>query len=356
MAIYIGLDVHSKMTTYVIMDETGKVRGKGEIPTDAESIQDLFTVCEIPEETKVGLESGTQSTWMSRLLRGLNMEPIVINAHEVHAKARSKKQKSDTRDAHEICDGIRRGIYTSIVYVPEPKIEALRQILSRRSHFVKLRTAEINASKFLLRSKGRNGAGIHLTTKKGWTAALALPVAKGIEKHIKRHQEAWELAERMVEELDEELKEAMKFVKEDAELLQTMPGVGPITAGGFIAALGDPKRFPTSGHVASYLGLVPSMYDSGGRERHGHITKTGPAYLRGLLCEGAHGAARLGHPLNPQWRRQCVRGGYRKAVMAVAHRTARILYQMWKKGERFDGSKVGTEKKTGTRSLISRAA
>ena len=100
--------------------------------------------------------------------------------------------------------------------------------------------------------------------------------------------------------------------------------------------LGTPDRFPTSSHVVSYIGLAVSTYSSGERERYGHITKRGSAELRMLLCEAAHHAANIRHPLNPYFRRISARHGYQKAVVAVAQRLARILFQMWRKGEAFD--------------------
>ena len=82
---------------------------------------------------------------------------------------------------------------------------------------------------------------------------------------------------------------------------------------------------------------------AGGRRRHGHITRSGPAAVRAVLCEAAHQAARAAHPLNPYWRRICSRGGYRKAVVAVAQRLARILWALWRRGEPFDVGRLNVE-------------
>ena len=77
-------------------------------------------------------------------------------------------------------------------------------------------------------------------------------------------------------------------------------------------------------------------YNSGERERHGHITKRGSGELRMLLCEAAHHSASARHPLNPYFRRIIAGHGYKKAVVAVAQRMARILFQMWRTGQGFD--------------------
>src|SRR5260370_984134 len=75
---------------------------------------------------------------------------------------------------------------------------------------------------------------------------------------------------------------------EMARLLMTQPGVGPIPSLAFVLTLGDVTRFPRGKQVASYLGLIPREYTTGGRQRLGAITKQGHRFLRMLLVETAH--------------------------------------------------------------------
>jgi transposase len=150
------------------------------------------------------------------------------------------------------------------------------------------------------------------------------------------HGQMWGMGWEHVLALEEELEDAVQPFKEAVDRLRTVPGVGPITAATYVAVLGTPHRFPDSRHVVSYLGLAPSTYDSGERQRHGHITKRGASELRTLLCEVAHQAASAKHPLNPYFTRLMVRQGYRKALVAIAQRLARILYQVWRNEEDFD--------------------
>src|SRR5438034_809273 len=82
-------------------------------------------------------------------------------------KAHRPTQKSDRRDAFELCEGLRRGIYRAIVHVPRAPIGALRETLSRRRHFVAVRVAEVNAVKRLLRAAGLG----HLSKSLGTDAA-----------------------------------------------------------------------------------------------------------------------------------------------------------------------------------------
>src|SRR5256885_12330527 len=89
--------------------------------------------------------------------------------------------------------------------------------------------------------------------------------------------------------LDQAVMEAAEK-NEKAKLLMTQPGVGPITSMAFVLTMGDVKRFPRGKQVASYLGLIPREYSSGGKQRLGSISKQGNSFLRMLLVEAAQGA------------------------------------------------------------------
>jgi len=343
MRMYIGMDVHSKQTVFVAQDETGQVIGQGSAPTTMEGLRQIVVGLAAPTQTPIGLETGTQATWVSRQLTSLGMKPIVVDAREVRAKARRIGQKSDRRDAFEICDGLRREIFSSLVYVPEESIEKLRMILSRRRHFIRLCTRQVSAAKFLLRSRGLRGLARTLKSEVAWEKLLERLGSTAITDYVAMHGQMWKQAQKWVGKLDKELIEAAKPFTQTMDLLQTLWGIGPVTAATFIATLGTPERFPDSAHVVSYVGLAVSTYDSGERQCHGHITKSGSPELRAMLCEAAHHAARPQHPLNPYFARLCAKRGLKQAVIAVAQRLARILFQMWRKGERFNLEKLNVK-------------
>jgi len=336
MERYIGLDVHCKESVYVVQDEEGRVVKEGAVETTEAGLKAMVEGAEAPGGTKVGLETGTQATWVARVLEGLGMTPVVIDAHEVRAKARRVGQKSDRRDAWELCDGVRRDLYTAIVYVPSEAVERLRRILSRRRHFIKARTQQVNAAKFVLRSQGLRGMCRSLKSAKAWQRLLADERGSAVRDHLALHASVWHVVQETVEVLDQELTEAVNPFAPTVARLQTLDGIGPITAAAYVAALGTPERFPDSSHVVSYLGLAVSTYDTGERERHGHITKRGSANVRGLLCEAAQHASNPTHPLNPCFLRLYARYGRNVAIIAVAQRLARILFQMWRTGQDFD--------------------
>lgn len=345
MPRYVGLDAHSKNCVYVIQDELGKVMGEGSIATTLEGLLSLKARHALPAGTQVALESGTMAFFVARHLRRMDLEPVVVDAHEVRAKALRPNQKSDRRDARELCEGLRRGSYRCVVHVPPEPIERLRETLGRRRHFVCVKTMQVNAVKRLLRAAGLRELGRSLASEAAWERLLnAVAMDPSLQTFCAAHRAVWRTAHEQVRGLERSLEEQGKPLALQVDRLQTMPGVGPIVALTTIAAFSDVKRFPTAKHAASYAGLAASTYNSGERVRHGRITRRGSKELRSMLCEAAHHARRPTHPLNPYFSSLCVRRGYRMAVVAVAHRICRILYAMLRDEANFDVSKVAVER------------
>lgn len=343
-ARYVGLDAHSKSCVYVIQDEQGAPAGEGHVPTTLAGLHLLLERHQLPAGTRVALESGTVAFFVARQLAALGLDPVVIDAHEVRAKAVRPNQKSDRRDALELCEGLRRGIYRSIVHVPPEAIERLRETLGRRRHFVRLKTKEVNAVKRLLRTAGLPMLARGLTTAAAWEKLLkAVAFDPALRLFCSTHRAAWACAQEQVAVLEQALKAQAEPLRSELDRLKTVPGVGPIVALTTLAVFSDVRRFPSAKHAASYAGLVASTFDSGERVRHGHITRRGSNELRSMLCEAAHHAARPNNPFNPYFSSLCARRGYKMAVVAVAHRLCRILYSMLRHETDFNLTKINIE-------------
>ena len=342
MRAYVGLDVHSKSSVFVIQDERGEVLGRGEVPTSPEGFSALRKRHRLEAATPVALESGTMAFFAARRLRELGLSPVVVDAHEVRAKARRPRQKSDTRDAEALCEGVRRDIYEAIVHVPPEEIEHLRNTLSRRRHFVRLMTAEVNAAKKMLRSAGLSElGGLHLGTQRAWRRLLgALGERPQVSLFVELHHRAWQTALSQKMECEKTLAEQRSLFDADVERLKTIPGVGDIVALTAIAVLSDATRFPSAKHAASYAGLVPQTWQSGDMDRQGHITKAGSGELRAMLVQAVHTARRQSSPLNPLLKSLIHRVGPRRAVIALAHRLCRVMWAMLKNKTSFDASKI----------------
>ena len=344
MARYVGLDAHSKRSVFVIQDENGRQVGEGSVPTTLEGLERMRARYQLTSGTRIALESGTMAFFVARRLKQLGLDAVVIDAHEVRAKALRPNQKSDRRDALELCEGLRRGSYRSVVHVPPERIERLRETLGRRRHFVRVKTMQVNAVKRLLRTAGLQGLSRSLQVESGWDKLLsAVAVDPSLHAFCAAHRAVWRCAQGQIAALEGSLTQLQRPFQADVDRLQTVPGVGPIVALTALAVFSDVRRFPTAKHAASYAGLVASTFDSGERIQHGHITRRGSTELRSMLCEAAHHAWRRTNPLHPYFSSLCVRRGYKMAVVAVAHRLCRILYSMLRHQTDFDLTRLGIE-------------
>jgi transposase len=343
---YVGLDVHSRESTYVIRTATGRRVGAGTMATTTAGFTAWRDRHRVPPGTAVALESGPVSFFVARELRQLDLAPVVIDAFEVRRKAYRPNQKSDRRDAEELCEGLRRGQYRAIVYVPSVAHTTLRALLARRRHFVRLQTIEINAAKAAVRAAGLATLwrGV-LNTPHAWTTLRQrLRAHPAVLAALEYHYALWCCAGEQIAALEQALTAATRPFRRELTRLQTVPGVGPIVAATVVATFADVERFPDAKRVASYAGLVPSTFQSGERDVHGRITKRGPAELRAMLCEAAQHARRPTHPLHPFFARLCARRGYKMAVTATAHRLCRILFAMLRDGRDFDPAPLRLER------------
>ena len=126
---------------------------------------------------------------------------------------------------------------------------------------------------------------------------------------------------------------------ESLRALLTARGVGAITVTAFTAAIGDPSAYRNGRQVAAALGLVPAQDSSGDQQRLLGISKCGDRYVRSLLVHGARSALRAARgksdPMSRWMCRLADRRGHNRAVVAIANKTARILWAMMKSGEPF---------------------
>jgi transposase len=123
---------------------------------------------------------------------------------------------------------------------------------------------------------------------------------------------------------------------ESARRAREVLGVGPLTASAFAATVPDPRLFRHGHQLGAWLGLTPRQASSGGKTRLGECSRRGDVYLRTLLVQGARSALQLALARPPDKATHLQRWiaglyakkGYRKALIAIANKHARILWAM----------------------------
>jgi transposase len=215
------------------------------------------------------------------------------------------------------------------------KARALHRV---RQGFVEERTALINRLRGLLAEFGlvfaqRRGGLRAIPSAMEELPALAKRAMDDLLDHLRALNER-------IAAYDLEFKH-LALQDEAAKRIMTIPGVGPITALGIVATLGDAREFKNGRQLAAWLGLTPKQHSSGGKARLGGVTKHGDGYLRTLLVQGARAAmihvSRAQPTRLSRWATRLVeRRGYHKANIALAAKNARIIWAILVRGGEFE--------------------
>ncbi|MEK7414331.1 MAG: IS110 family transposase, partial [Planctomycetota bacterium] len=212
------------------------------------------------------------------------------------------------------------------IWTPSSQQRDLRQLLIHRHKLVGLRSRVKNELQHLALNQGVQKKRA-LWSAAGQKLLRELPLRPWASRRREDLLGLGTMLDQQIQLLDQAVKEAAEQ-NQQARLLMTQPGVGPVTSLAFVLTLGDVHRFPRGKQVASYLGLIPREYSSGGHQRLGSISKQGNRFLRMLLVEAAQSAVRY----DPQFRKEYLHRCHQKprgvAKVAAARKLAIRLYWM----------------------------
>lgn len=330
---HVGIDLHKRESQICIETEQGEVIEQ-RIRTDRERLIAMFSS---RPRARILIEAMTESEWVARCLESLGHEVIVADPNFAPMYAtRSRRVKTDRRDATTLANACRLGAYRPAHRTSEPQ-RRIRAELAIRESIVRTRTKWIALVGALLRREGlrvRSGNADQFVRR---VTELEMPEHLRVEIEPLR---------RMLTHLQSEIKAAdqrvARIVAGDPVIqrLCTVPGVGPITATAFVCTIDTIERFHGAHQLESYLGLVPSERSSGEKQHRGQITKAGNTRLRYLLVEAAWSVLLSRRDATEDLRhwaqRIALRRGMKIAIVAMARRLAGILYAMWRDGTTFE--------------------
>lgn len=332
---YAGLDVSLKETAVCVVDEAGKIVFERMVQTDPQVIAACL-VKNAPGLQRFGLESGPTSAWLWRVLQKLGLPVICLDSRHAHRALSMKKNKNDRNDARGLADLVRIGWYRE-ARVRSLDAQFVRSILLSRQQLIESRREIENKIRGALKTlgvmtgttKGRSFIPrvIELRADNEWLGPVLDPL----------------LAARasLAIQLKAVSKSILDIARADADIrrMMSVPGVGPMTALAFKAAIDDPKRFTSSTKVGPYLGLTPRQYQSGESEWIGGVGRTNDPLLRSYLYEAADVSmtrVRRDCHLKTWAKRLAERIGWKRASIAVARKIAVILHAIWRDGTFFE--------------------
>jgi len=278
----------------------------------------------LPRPACVGIEATGSMQWFVNLMEELGIECRVGNPAKIRA-AEPRKQKHDRRDADLILTLLVENRFPAI-WLPSKELQDLRSLLRHRHQWVRMRTRIQNALQAIALANGLR-RGPSLWSRDGQSTIASLPLAPHTAHRRSELQAMYVKFESDIEKLNKRVEE-QAVERPGARLLMTHPGVGPVTALATDVFLGDPKRFADGKTLASYVGIIPREYSSGGRQKFGGLSKQGNPLLRFLWGEAAAHAVRRDPELQRFYRRKLVQKGLGKARMAVARKLGIRLWIM----------------------------
>lgn len=256
----------------------------------------------------------------------------------------SRGVKTDKRDAEILSEASVRMDLPS-VHRPSQRSREIKTMCGMRDALVSSRTQLINTVRGWLRGFAQGpiaGSTPATFCKRVREKYPDAPV------HVERQLKAIELLNEQIKAANADVVQ-VTCADEVCVRLQTVPGVGPVIAIRFVAAIDEIERFGSAHALQSYLGLVPGEHSSSERKRRTHITKAGSAPLRAALVQGAHAlrnrSRRVEDPM-ASWALDIeLRRGKQIAIVALARKMAGVLYALWKSGETYDPTYWSPEKK-----------
>ena len=329
---FIGFDLGKVSSQVCILTEDGELIER-RIRTDRDHFDELLGS---RPRARILIETSTESEWVARHLEGLGHEVVIADTNFAPMYAtRSRKVKTDKRDARTLAEACRLGAYRP-AHRTSDRQRHVRAQLAVREAMVRTRSRYISLISTLLRRDGLRVAPGHSA---GFLKRLARVVlTEALREEIAPLVLLLEAVNEQIKAADERLAALAREDKVVARLC-TAPGVGPVTAASFVSTLDDAGRFDGPKQARAYLGLVPSERSSGERQQRGHISKAGPGRARYMLVEAAWTILRRRGAANARlhdWAAGiAARRGSRVAVVALARKLAGILYAMWRDGTSF---------------------
>lgn len=318
----IGVDLHVRQQVIAMLDtDTGEVVEKT-LKHEAETVREFYSA--LPGPVQVGIEATGSMHWFLELLEELGIDRQVGHPAKVRA-AEPRKQKHDRRDAALLLKLQVENRFPSI-WMPSTELRDLRTLLMHRHQWVRMRTRVQNALQAIALSHGLR-RGKTLWSQAGQHAIESLPLPPNAAYRRTELQGLYRTLDEQIDELDKRVSDHA-LERPGAKLLMTHPGVGPVTALATDVFLGDPARFDDGKALVSYVGMIPSEYSSGGRQRLGKLSKQGNPLLRFLWCEAALYAVRRDPDLQRFYRRKLQQKGLGKARVAAARKLGIRLWIM----------------------------
>jgi transposase len=332
MTIHIlGVDIAKNVFQLHGVNAAGRVVLRRRVMRDS-----LLQVMAQIEPCIVAVEACTGAFYWQRQFERFGHTVRIISPQYV--KPFVLRQKNDGNDAEAICTAARQ---PHMRFVPKKSVEQqdIQALHRARQRMVNHRTALVSQIRGLLLDRGI-AIGLSITrARRAIPEILSDPKKELTDLARETIGELYDLLrdlDRRIKSFDQKIERVFR-ASEACQRIARIKGVGPKTATAVIAAIGDGAEFRNGRHLAAWLGLVPRQHSSGDRRVLMGISKRGSQHLRALLVHGARSVVRTApgkrEGINAWVNELRERRGFNRTTVAVANKTARIIWAVLRSGE-----------------------
>jgi transposase len=329
---YIGFDVHKKSVSYCVKTADGKIVEEGKLRATHDVLREWAGKRQ--ETWRGAMEATLFSGWIYDTLQPFAAELQMGHPALMKAIAASKK-KNDKLDARKIADMVRCDLLPAC-YVAPVEIRELRRMLRYRNLMVGQAVRLKNKMSGLLMEVGAEYNKQRLHGKQYFMELLdtVAEVPDSVKDLLRLSRGAMEMFETTQQQLLVRLKRD-KLLSKRVTLLESIRGVGEVTALTWALEVSDPRRFSSVAHAVSYCGLTSALVSSADKQQRGPISKQRNAHLQTVLVEAAKLAPRWNPQLAAVHTRELERGNRNRATLAVARKLVAYLLAVDKSGQPF---------------------
>lgn len=327
----LGIDIAKNVFQLHGVNQAGAVVLRRRVMRD-----NLLQVIAQIEPCIIAIEACTGAFFWQRQFERFGHTVRIISPQYV--KPFVRRQKNDGNDAEAICTAARQA---HMRFVPKKTIEQqdIQTLHRARQRMVNHRTAVVSQIRGLLLDRGI-AIGVSITRARRAIpeilSALDNELTDLAREAIGELYDLFRDLDRRIASFDHKIDRVFRS-HEACQRIAKIKGVGPKTATAMIAAIGDASEFKNGRHLAAWLGLVPRQHSSGERHLLMGISKRGSQPLRAMIVHGARAVVRTApgksDPANRWVNELRERRGFNRTTVAVANKTARIIWAVLRTGE-----------------------
>ncbi len=331
---FCGGDMHSKSSYFVVLDRTGKCVRKANLANRSGLFKDF--IAPFDGQVVVGVESNFNYPWLFDLCRDSNLPFILGHAAYMRAIA-GNKTKNDRMDAFTIANLMRTNFFP--LAFPYPKEDRhVRDLLRRRHFFVRQRSGLITHSKLTLYQQGIENSNSAIFKNILNSKALVQTIDEQMVRlNLDTNVKMIAFLNNTIDFLEKAIKNEVKKDKAKRySFLQTIPGVGEMTALIIIYETYDIRRFKSHQKYASYCRVVMPQRMSNSVKKKGGNPKMGNPYLKWAFGQILHNARMTEEAIDDFYLKLEKKHGKKKARAIMAHKFNTAAYFMLKNDSVFD--------------------